>query len=160
MTTIISHLEGSDAEIITNLLYTHSLLLHEVLKERKRNRDLLAQITTSLPIYTKIKEELAAKFEGQGRDKILLEVQHKKTIFELKRQNELLLAESTYRVLGDEGATKPRIGYCERRQTKTITSLQIQLENITIANTFFHYFRYIRVGVIAKTAPSKEFPTL
>jgi hypothetical protein len=44
------------------------------------------------------------------------------------------------------------------RQTKTITSLQIQLENITIANTLFDYFRYIRVGVIAKTAPFKEFP--
>ena len=58
VTTIISHLEGSDAEIITNLLYTHSLFRHEVLKERKRNRDLVAQITTSLPNYTKIKNSL------------------------------------------------------------------------------------------------------
>ena len=86
VTTIISHLERSEADIITNLLFSHSLLVHEVLKERKRNRDLVTQITTtSLPNYTKIKEELAAKFEEhllqQGRDKILLEVQHKKTIF-------------------------------------------------------------------------------
>jgi len=99
VTTIISHLERSEADIITNLLFSHSILLHEVLKERKRNRDLVAQITTSLPNYTKIKEELGTKFEEyllqQGRDKILLEVQHKKTIFELKRQNELLLKENT-----------------------------------------------------------------
>ena len=85
VTTIISHLEGSDSWIITNLLYTHSLLLHEVLKERKRNRDLVAQITRSLTNYTKIKEELAAKLKEHGRDKILLEVQHKRTILELKR---------------------------------------------------------------------------
>ena len=60
--------------------------------------NLVAQITTFLPNYTKIKEEVATKFEEhllqQGQEKILLEVQHKKTIFELKRQNELLLTEN------------------------------------------------------------------
>jgi len=95
VTTIISHLERSEADIITNLLFSHSILLHEVLKERKRNRDLVAQITRSLTNYTKIKEELAAKLKEHGRDKILLEVQHKRTIFELKRQNKLMLAENT-----------------------------------------------------------------
>jgi hypothetical protein len=162
--TIISHLEGSEAEIISNLLYSHSLLLHEVVKLRKRNRDLVAQITTSLPNYTKIKEELATKFEEyllqQGREKILLEVQHKKTIFELKRQNELLLKENTELKETNERLSQELVIVRGdiARQTKTITSLQIQLENISIANTLSDFFRYIRAVVIAKTTPSKEFP--
>ena len=164
VTTIISHLERSEADIITNLLFSHSILLHEVLKERKRNRDLVAQITTSLPNYTKIKEELDAKFEEhllqQGRDKILLEVQHKKTIFELKRQNELLLKENTELKEMNERLSQELVIVRGdiARQTKTITSLQIQLEDISIANTLSDFFRYIRAVVIAKTTPSKEFP--
>ena len=164
VTTIISHLERSEADIITNLLFSHSLLVHKVLKERKRNRDLVAQITTSLPNYTKIKEELAAKFEEhllqQGRDKILLEVQHKKTIFELKRQNELLLKENTELKETNERLSQELVIVRGdiARQTKMITSLQIQLENISIANTLSDFFRYIRAVVIAKTTPSKEFP--
>jgi hypothetical protein len=155
--TIISHLEGSEAEIISNLLYSHSLLLHEVLKLRKRNRDLVTQITTSLPNYTKIKEELATKFEEyllqQGREKILLEVQHKKIIFELKRRNELLLTENI-----ELKETNERLSQELVIVRGDLASLQIQLENISIANTLSDFFRYIRAGVIAKTTPSKEFP--
>ena len=50
VTTIISHLERSEADIITNLLFSHSLLVHEVLKERKRNRDLGIKFSIGAPI--------------------------------------------------------------------------------------------------------------
>jgi hypothetical protein len=124
---------------------------------RKRNRDLVTQITTSLPNYTKIKEELATKFEEyllqQGREKILLEVQHKKIIFELKRRNELLLTENI-----ELKETNERLSQELVIVRGDLASLQIQLENISIANTLSDFFRYIRAGVIAKTTPSKEFP--
>jgi len=76
-------------------------------------------------------------------------VQHKKAIFELKRQNELLLAENTELKETDERLSQELV---------IITSLQIQLEKITIANTLFDFFHYIRAGVNTTTTPFKEFP--
>jgi len=74
-------------------------------------------------------------------------VQHKNTIFEVKRQTELLLAENTELKETNERLSQELVIVRgdTARQKKTITSLQIQLENISIPNTLFDYFRYIRV---------------
>ena len=89
--------DNEDSSVVMDLFQQNALYVNEIIKLRKRNCDLITQKTNSLPNYSKIKEELEVKFatykSDLERNRMFCEVQHAKTIEELKHQNSLLQKE-------------------------------------------------------------------
>ena len=54
----------SDSDMVVNLFINFQGLANQNLELRRRNRDLLSQLTVSAPNYSKIKEELEGKFQS------------------------------------------------------------------------------------------------
>ena len=90
--------DKGDSSVVMDLFQQNVLYVNEIIKLRKRNCDLITQITTSLPNYSKLKEELEVKFatykSDLEKDQMSCEVQHAKTVAELKHQNSLLHREN------------------------------------------------------------------
>jgi hypothetical protein len=164
ITTVIATLGDGDAELLTDLLKSHHFLLRQLATERRRNRDLISQITTSLPNYTKIKEELEDKFqsykEQSESDRIQTDIVHKRIVNELRKQNAALESENA--ILKTKNAElTARLDAIQQEltdQKDTARKLQIKLDDITFANNLADFFQFIRNKIILKAPPTPDCP--
>ena len=131
---------------------------------RKRNRDLITQITISRPNYNKIKEDLEVKFatykSDLERDRFLARFRRsmnqnfllQKEYEELKSMNKILIDKiDAMEVKIDKDREK-----VDAMEVVT-TLLRTKLEDIEFQNFINDVFRFMRDGIIAKHS-STDFP--
>jgi hypothetical protein len=146
----------SDSDVVVNLFMDFQGLANQNVVLRRRNRDLLNQLTVSGPNYSKIKEELEGKFEKYKiqieRENLLKDVENQKNINELRRQNADLMAENeSLKAINQAMASK-----IEALET-IVAKLNKKAEDVEFQNYIADVFRYIRDGIVAKNT-SPTFP--
>eukprot|EP01036_Dinobryon_divergens_P032432 gene32432-42019_t len=131
--------------------------------EDKQDSSVVVDLFQYLPNYSKIKEELEVKFATYKseleRDRMSCDVQHAKTVNELKLQNSLLQnvneeLKSMNKILIDKfDAMEVRM-----KEDRVVTAmLRTKLEDMEFQNCISDVFRFMRDGIIAKQT-STDFP--
>jgi len=157
ITAVTAKLDSkSDSALVVDLFVNFQGLANENLTLKRRNRDLISQLTVSAPNYTKMKEELEAKFTSYKllieRENLLREVENQKIINELRQLNAELMAEN----VSLKATNQVMVGKIQLLET-TVTQLKKKAEDVEFQNYIGDAFRYIRDGIVSKGS-STNFP--
>jgi hypothetical protein len=159
--------DSSDSKVVIELFQANATLFEEILTLKKRNEDLVSQIISNLPNYSKIEEELEGKFKSYKetfeQERLQYDVEQTKTINQLKEQNSILRQENEslklqnkllIKKLADMDTSIAALEVQVKEGRETAVILQTKLQDLDYQNYIADVHRFIRDGIIAKKSDS------